>query len=134
MEEALTALLLGHAPLTGLVGQRVHWLRQPVGDAAFPYVNLQIAGGDRSYHMQGETGLRKTRVQADVWAENYTSSKAVMRAFEDVLSGYSGSILGVKIQGAFMEQPRDLTDETTGAERQLFRLTVDTEISWHLET
>jgi len=128
------ALLLGHAPLAALVGNRVHWLVQPRSVTGFPYVNLTVVSDPRSYHMKGETGLRKTRVQVDAWAETYEGAKAVADAVTDYLSGYSGAINGTAFQSIFIVGSRDLTDSTTGEERQLFRISVDLETSWHKES
>jgi len=134
MEEALTALLLGHAPLQVLVGTRIHWLLQPRQVSGFPYVNLTVVSDPRSYHMAGQSGLRKTRVQMDVWAETYSAAQAVERVITDFLSGFRGSEADTNLQGVFIGGARDLTDQTTGEERQLFRISVDLEISWNKET
>ncbi|MFW2541531.1 DUF3168 domain-containing protein [Primorskyibacter sp. 2E107] len=134
MEEALTALLLGHAPLQALVGTRVHWLTQPRGVTGFPYLNLTVISDPRSYHMGGESALRQSRVQADAWAETYAGAKDVGRALGGFLSGYRGVSDGINFQGVFVGDDRDLTDRTTGEERQLFRISVDLQISWNKET
>lgn len=134
MEEALTALLLGLVPLQAHVGDRIHWVRQPSAVGHFPYLNLTVISDPRSYHMKGESALRSTRVQADFWAETYSATKAAQEAMTDALSGYSGVQSGVRFQGIFIGEDRDLTDKTTGEERQLFRISVDLLISWNKET
>jgi Protein of unknown function (DUF3168) len=136
MIEALTALLLGHAPLQATVGDRVHWLLQPRGVSGFPYLNLTVISDPRSYHMKGQSSLRQTRVQVDIWAETYTAAKAVAGVVTDegFLSGFTGSSLGINFQKIGVGDERDLTDQTTGEERQLFRISVDLEISWNKET
>ena len=134
MKEALTALLLQHTPLQGLVGDRIHWLRQPRDAFGFPYVNLTVISDPRSYHMAGESALRTTRVQVDVWAEKYGEAEAVQRLLADLLSGYRGTSDGVRFQGIFVGGERDMTDQTTGEERQLFRINVDLSISWNKES
>lgn len=135
MEEALTALLLGHAPLAAELGTRIHWRMQPRKGTAFPYLNLSVISDPRSYHMGGETALRQTRVQADVWAETYSEAKAIVRLLTSpaFLSGYRGTGEGVRFQGIFVGDPKDFTDQTTGEERQLFRISVDFLISWNKE-
>jgi len=135
MEEALTSMLLGHAPLQALVGARVHWLMQPRDVSGFPYLNLQVVSDPRTYHMKGQTGLRQTQVQFDVWSETYSVTKSVVDVITDdqFLSGYQGSSNGIDFRGIFVSGKRDLTDSTTGEERQLFRASVDFEISWKKE-
>lgn len=133
MEEALTALLLGHAPLQALVGNRIHWLVQPRHASGFPYVNLTVVSDPRSYHMAGQSGLRKTRVQVDVWAESYSSARSVERVIADFVSGFRGAGSGVNFRGVFIGGARDLTDQTTGEERQVFRISVDLQLIWNKE-
>lgn len=134
MNEALTALLLGHVPLADLITDRVHWGRQPAHAKGFPYLNLTRVFAPRDYHMRGETDLRKTRVQIDIWAETFGAADAVQDTLASVLSGFRGSLEGVSFQGIFIVGSRDLTDQTTGGERQLFRISVDYQISWNKET
>ncbi|WP_136441632.1 tail completion protein gp17 [Pacificoceanicola onchidii] len=133
MNEALTALMLGHAPLAALVENRVHWRMQPRSVSGFPYVNLAVISDPRAYHMAGASALRSTRVQVDAWAETYAAAKAVSRTVDDFLSGYRGTSGGIHFQGVFVSDERDLTDKTTGEERQLFRISVDLQISWYKE-
>lgn len=134
IEEALTALLLAHVPLQAQVGSRIHWGRQPRDVRGFPYVNLSVVSDPRGYHMKGQSDLRQTRVQVDVWAEHYADATGVERVISDHLSGFVGVQSGAKIQGIFISEARDLTDQTTGEERQLFRISVDLEMSWNKET
>jgi hypothetical protein len=53
---------------------------------------------------------------------------------ETFLSGYAGTTAGIVMQKVGVAGERDLTDQTTGEERQLFRISVDLEISWNKET
>ncbi|QBF32146.1 DUF3168 domain-containing protein [Thalassococcus sp. S3] len=133
MEEALTTLVLGHAPLRDLVGGRVHWLRQPRDAEGFPYVNLTLVSDLHAYHMEGPSGLHRTRVQTDTWAETYGTATSVRRALTDHLSGFRGREGAIRFQGIFVGEARDFNDETTGGERQLFRASVDLDISWNEE-
>lgn len=134
MEEALTALLLDHAPLQALLGGRVHWLVQPRDAAGFPYLNLQVVSDPHLYHMAGSSTLRRTRVQADIRAETYAGAKTVARGLNALLSGYRGVHAGVGFQGIFVGGARDLSERTAGGERQLFRISADLEISWTMES
>ena len=130
MEEALTSLLLADAALIALVGDRVHWVRQPADAGGFPYVNLQVVSGGVDYHLQGASGLRQNRVQVDAWAEDYAAQKAVERAILAAVSGYSGTVSGVDLHGVFVTSQRDLPDQTPDGERNLFRSSIDLEVSW----
>lgn len=128
MEETLTTLLLTNSSVTGLLGDRVNWVRRPQADGTFPACVLQRVDGERQYHTKAPDGLVASRVQIDVWGETYASAKNAMRAVLAVLNGYrSGSI-----QGAFIETERDLPDETNDANVRLFRCSADITI-WHTE-
>lgn len=134
METALTSVLLGSAPLTALVADRVHWLRQPDGVTGYPYVNLTLVSDPRGYHMGGPSALRKSRVQVDVWAETYLGAVAVAKVLDALLSGFSGAVGDVSFQGIFIVGEGDFTDKTAGGERQLFRRRVDLSLSWEKES
>jgi hypothetical protein len=121
MEEALIALLLGSAPLTTITGTRIYWARKPQTVALRPYVVLQRIDGVPSYHMAGASNYLASRVQADVYAETYTSSKQTARALIATLTGYKGGIF----QGIFIDSQRDLSAADAGEVTTLFRTSVD---------
>lgn len=131
MEEALRTLLLASAGLTALVGQRVHWVRSPQGTAS-PRVVLYVISGLRDMHMQGPSGLIASRVQIDCIGASYGSAKAVARAVEARLSGYSGSASGVVFQGCFLIGERDDFEDADTPDK-LFRTSLDFNI-WHKDS
>lgn len=121
MEEALIALLLGSVPLTTMTGTRIYWGRKPQAVALRPYIVLQRIDGDPTYHMTGASNYVASRVQADVYAETYTSSKQAARSLIATLSGYAGGIF----QGIFLDSQRDLPAADAGEVTTLFRTSVD---------
>lgn len=134
MKAELTNLLLGDATLAALVGDRVHWMRKAKSAGGTPYVNLQVIDDPENYHLRGVTTLKQTQIQCDVWGKTYSEMDAGQAALVALVSGFSGAIGNVNFQGIFVTGARDLDDETTGAESQLFRKSVDLEISWNTET
>jgi hypothetical protein len=130
MEEALTALLNGAAPLTALVAGRINWGVKPQGAGA-PFVVLQRISGLRHMVMAGPSGLVSSRVQADCYGLTYTSAKAVARAVRDRLSGYSGTVSGRVLQGVFLDSERDIFEPAETPDK-LFRISMDF-ILWHDE-
>lgn len=123
MEEALTALL------ASVAGGRRYWVRKPQSDPARPYVVLQRIDGLPDYTYSGASGYSSSRVQADVYGDTYTSTKATVRDLIDTLSGYRGGI----IQGIFIDSQRDLPATDAGEVTNLFRTSVDF-IIHHQET
>lgn len=114
MESALRTLLLPVAP-------RCYWGRAPQQPApARPYVVLHRISGVRGYHMQGDDGLVQSRVQIDVYGDNYGSCRGQVDAIIGVLSGYRGGIF----RGIFIDSERSLPLEA-GDPAELFRLSVD---------
>lgn len=134
LTRALTSLLLSDADVSGVVGNRVHWLVLPRSVTGRPYLNLQIISGVHDYHLAGATGLVTSRVQVDAWADSHLSAHEAAAAAKALLSGYHGTHAGVVFQGVFIQSERDRMGNTTGGESQLFRVSVDIEISWNLET
>lgn len=133
MNEALTALLLAHAPLTDLVGNRVHWGVQPREVRGLPYLNLSTVSDPRDYHFGGPTCFRLTQIQVDIWAESYGAADDVLAALEGRLSGYRGIAHGIQFFGVFLVAARDLTPPATDGKPQLFRRSVDFNFGWAQE-
>jgi hypothetical protein len=120
VEEALVSILLKSAGLTALVSTRIHWGRAPQGAPA-PYVVLQVISGGRDYTMQGASGYRLSRVQADSYSSTYTGAKKVSRAVTTALSGRRAG----SIQSIFLDGERDLPAADAGEVTNLFRVSLD---------
>ena len=111
------------ATLPSLVSNRIHWVRSPQGSVS-PRIVLYRIAGLRDMRMDGPTGLVSSRVQADCFGTSYGSAKAVARALEARLSGYSGTTGGVEFQGAFLIGERDDFFDTETPDK-LFRTSLD---------
>lgn len=120
MEEALVAILLKSAGLTALVSTRIHWGRAPQAAPA-PYVVLQVISTSPDYTMQGSSGYRPSRVQADVYSQTYTGAKKISRAVTSALSGRRTG----QIQSIFLDGERDLPAADAGEVTNLFRVSLD---------
>lgn len=132
MEEDLTALILGDAALNALVGDRVHWLMQPGDAAAFPYMNMQGVDPGIDYHLNGESGLRQSRIQVDIWGTSYGQAKLVARAFTGLLSGYRGQAGQTYFQGVFVVAGSESPDQLPDGAQRLFRIRLDIDVGWAL--
>ncbi|WP_407496845.1 DUF3168 domain-containing protein [Pseudooceanicola sp. MF1-13] len=130
MHEAVTALMLNHAPLVALVGDRVHWQVLPDGGAVFPYVILQDVGGGQGYYSKGPDGLHRTRLQVDSYADNPLGVLTLQRLIESLLLGYRGTIAETEIQGVFPDGVRDLSPPKGKDDQRLFRRSHDFIIFW----
>lgn len=128
MEAALRARALAHAPLTGLVGDRVGWEARPQLEG-LPAVTLQTVGGRIAQNYKGNQALQATRVQADVWASSYGEKKAVAAALLAALVP-PGEQDGVRFGRGFVERDEDLTAGDSAAARAVRRRSIDLIIWW----
>lgn len=133
MQEALTAVLLGLAPLAAVVGNRVHWNRQPAEAGGLPYVNLTVISDLPHYHSRGASSLTVTRIQVDAWGETLASAKAAALAIEAQLSGWKGAAGGVIFDAVFKDGGRQEAGDTATGERRLARVQSDFVFHWKWE-
>lgn len=122
MEQALMALL---APIAG--GRR-WFVRAPQGQP-YPYVILNRASSVPSYTMEGPNGYTATRIQIDVYGDQWPSVFSDVQSLQALLSGYRGIVSGTRFQGIFIDSLRDLSTSDTGERvspvTPLYRTTLD---------
>lgn len=100
MQTKLANLLLAHAPLAALVGNRVQWDTLPQGSPA-GQISMTLVSGIADYHMQGPSGLAFARVQFDCRDGTAAKARAIAEALEARLSGFRGVFQGYQFQGCF---------------------------------
>lgn len=132
MEEALRAVLVSDAGVSGQVATRVYWGRRSQSTSVLPAVVLEKISAPRDYTYTGPSNLIESRVQADCFGESYANAKAAARSVISALSNYSGTQSGVVIQRVTIENERDFQGQESGADRYLFATSVDLLI-WHDE-
>lgn len=110
MQSKLANLLLAHAPLVALVGNRIQWDTLPQG-SAMPSIVMFVISGVTDYTMQGASGYVQTRVQFDCRGTTAASARAVAEDLEARLSGFRGEFGGFKFQGIFMQGQRTRFDK-----------------------
>ncbi len=119
--EAIRAVLIADATVTGLVAARIHANVAPQANAkAVPvaYVICQVISDvpQSSFEGQPSTTLRNARVQIDCYAPTYTVAQSVAEAIDAALSASASPDLA-----CWRESSRDLYDNET----QLHRVSVD---------
>lgn len=129
MEEALVGYMLAGTALAALVGSRIHWVYSPQGTASPRIVLYRISGVRDMSLNNGPTGFVSSRVQVDCIGTSYSSAKAVARAVEARLSGYSGTLGSTRLEGVFLVGERDDFFDTETPDK-LFRTSLDFNI-WH---
>jgi uncharacterized protein DUF3168 len=103
---------------------RVFAVRLPQGETRASIVYSRISGqGD--HHMEGASGLNRTRVQIDCWAQTADAADLLARQVKERIDGYRGSILwgedspaeAIVVQGIFFDSEREDFDETANMHR-----------------
>lgn len=113
--------------VTDLVGTRV--VPAPLEqDSAFPAVVYQRISAAREHAMGSDPGLAMPRVQIDSWAQTYKAAVELAAEVRGALSRFRGTVTGVEILDAFLENERDDYDQ----DRELHRVQQDYRI-WHRE-
>lgn len=103
-----------------LAGVAVDWGLSPQGADA-PRVVLYRIGITGDIIAEGDSGLRRARVQADCFGVTYRAARDLAQAAITALNGWRD---GNKILGVFLDAVRDLPPET-GTAATLGRVSVD---------
>jgi len=89
-----------------------------------PAVVFSLIGADEDYSLEGPTGVRRTSVVVDSWAEKRADATALGIAVKRALSGHSGAAGGFEVQTAFFISERWAYDDDV----DLYRTSQDFEI------
>lgn len=117
----MRALLLAHAPLTALVGDRIIAGTVPLSAVTPVAVGLSEVGGNEldTVARAGASALVTSRVQATVYATNYPVMKAALNAARLGDGVFTGVIAGVKVLSVLRAGiGPDLSDEEPGIAEQ----------------
>lgn len=126
MQAALTARLLADTDLAALVGDRINWLTRPEEDG-LPAITLQVISDPRPQHFDGFQELRETRVQVDVWAQDYL---AALNVTETTIAALASETTtgGTHFRRSFIDSLSDTTERL--GQISIYRTTFDI-VVWH---
>lgn len=133
LEDAIYQKLLSDPDVTAIVGSGKDARIFPMilqQNTPFPAVHFSRVSADRTYSMDGKTGLVAARFQFESYSnktpeEVKTLSEAIRRALE----GFCGNVGDVFINGIFLESDTSLNNFTE--QTDLFRYTQDFIIHHH---
>lgn len=95
----------------------------------YPLILLhKMPGGGRDHHLGGRSGLVHPRIQVEAWATTYDAAKALSKALQDALDGYSGTVGTVRIGSILAQSDRDIYEDAVKCHRIIFDCMV-----WHSE-
>jgi hypothetical protein len=123
MYGALRARLLGE---TG-AGSRVTWVDRPQA-STLPAITLQTISADRPRTYNGMQGLRLSRVQMDVWADDFDQGRTVYEAAVAALIPSRLTENGIFFDHINFEGEADLTERLET--KTIYRTRVDL-LVWH---
>ena len=106
LEEGLISYLSSYATLTALISTRVYLMRIPQ-DATLPCLVVQRISTPRMLTMDssGATGdLAYPRFQFDAWADLVATAKPITDAVRAALNGKTGTMGGVTIRAALVDE------------------------------
>jgi hypothetical protein len=117
----MRALLLAHAPLTDLVGDRIIAGTVPLSAVTPVAVGLTEVGRNDADTVarEGATTLVTARVQVTVYATTYPAMKAALNAARLGSGVFTGVIAGLQVRSVLRDSVGpDLSDEEPGIAEQ----------------
>ena len=126
MQDALVRRLIADDAVSNIAGDRLEWVNVPQGTPR-PYGRLQTISDPRPITLEGEQEFRETRVQADCFADDYGTARAL--AYAIIKTMRAGGVPSDIVFGrTTAEGPRDLGEDTP--EGFVHRASVDL-LVWH---
>lgn len=129
MQTKLANLLLDHAPLAALVGNRIQWDVLPQGSPQ-GQISMTVVSGITDYHLLGPSGLEFARIQFDCRDATAAKARAIAEALKARLSGFRGEFEGYKFMGCFQVAQRTSFGKVDAA--AWYTDSRDYEINWGL--
>jgi hypothetical protein len=119
----LRLVLTADPGVAALARERVYSEVLPQGPAT-PAVVFTEVSADEDVALDGPTGVRRTSLAVDSWAEKRADATALGIAVRTALSGHSGAAGGLEVQSCFFVTERWAFDADTG----LYRTSQDYEV------
>lgn len=120
---AIVDVLLGAAPVTALVGQRLT-PKQLDQDSALPALVYQVIDGRREHGMTADHGLPHPSLQIDCYATSYAGAWALAAAVATALERLTNTSVEPDVLDVILESERDwpADDELSSDERGVHRV------------
>jgi hypothetical protein len=97
VEKAAIAILLADAAVTAAAGQRVRPVSQAQFDA-FPFVTLRVSDYEQIATHKGPSGLAKTTITVDAWAETYQAATQLQNKVRTAIAFKKGTFGEVSVR------------------------------------
>jgi Protein of unknown function (DUF3168) len=106
---ALVASLLGSADLAAIVGTQVWPMRVPE-DKKPPALLYQVLRLPRQHTLDGPVGLAEASVRLAVGSRAFADTVSAAAVLRDLYDGFQGTLSGVEVEEAELEDEQDLYD------------------------
>ena len=110
IEEAIRDKLLDDSAVSGLVGTRIFANELPQ-KPTYPALVYEKVDAERDFTMEGPSGFVITTIEIKAYAKSKSGVKDLETKIRQALNGKTAIVLGVKIQGIFLENEGDDFDE-----------------------
>lgn len=109
VETVLVSILNANENVAALIAGRIFPNAIPQKEI-MPAIVYQQISGRLDYANDGATGLSSPRVQLVCWDDTYAGAKTLAKAVESALSGYTGIVDDIQIQGIFKIDEGDMPE------------------------
>ena len=130
LEKAMRSILINDTDVSALVSSRVYPQRRPTG-TVLPAIVYQVVTQEISQALEGQSGIRRSRMGIEVLDDTYGDTKTLRNAVEVALIGYTGTVEGEIIRSTRLESTVDIDEVSNpGSEFGTYRIVMDF-IIWH---
>lgn len=114
MEDAVVAILRSDADVSAMVDARIYPMDFPQ-NPVYPAIIFQVISRFHHAHMQGASGLARSRIQVDVYSQDYDTTKALAWKVKNAMHAFKGMVpvvdsAPVEVQGIFCTTERDMAE------------------------
>ena len=115
IEAAIRGVLVGDTTVKTITTRCYPVMIPP--NPTYPLILYTRISGVRDHHLQGPSGIVRTRLQVEAWAETYSGAKTLSEAIRGALDGLTGTKSGVVVGSCLLDNERDIYEPELGVYR-----------------
>lgn len=129
IEAAVRAQLVDNGNVAALIGTRAYLTRLPQ-NPTYPAIALRIVGMDQDMAHDGPVDFAASRIQVDLYADEFAEVRTLADAVRIALNGYSGLSADEQVWVVMFENEMD----EWGDLLTVWRITQDYRVMWRCST
>jgi hypothetical protein len=130
LEKAIRSVLINDAGVSAIVGSKVYPQQRPSGKL-LPVIVYQTVFQSINQALEAQSGIRRSRLSIEVMDNAYGDTKDLLKAVEDALIDYSGTVEGEIIHSTRLESAVDIEESNDPASQFGTYRTIMDFIIWH---